>query len=137
MSVDLKVSLQNSAITACVFLVASLPQLYTKSNELLSENGSCPTYKSRLLHMLIFFGLIMMCLKYLAKSEKSWKDLLAYGLYASLLYFLFSSPDMFRLSNMVASGNIITVDDSCPTINGIMLHTVLYFVALSGWSALV
>lgn len=133
MNINIKNIIQYTGITSCIFLFVSLPQLYIKSNDFLLENGTCPTYKSRLLHLLIFFILTLVCLKYLTKIKKTWLELFEYILYSSLLYFLISSPDMYMLTNNLAGGSIKLTDNTCPTINGIIVHVVIYFICLSMW----
>lgn len=114
-----------------VFLVASLPQLYDKTNSYFNEQGSCPTYKSRLLHTLIFFALVLLTMKYLAKSNKSLQVLSKYSLFGALLFFLLSSPEAYRTTNGIYAG-LADSNNGCPTMTGLIIHTVLFGAALFG-----
>lgn len=138
MSLDLQTSLQHTGVASCVFLLSSLPQMYIKSNEFISgvedENSSCPTYKSRLLHMVIFYVLTMVSLKYLVKSEKEWLYLGEYSARITLLYFLMSSPEMYIFTNSIANGSVVITEGSCPTIYGIIIHTVIFFILMTLWT---
>lgn len=135
-------TIKHVGMIACIFLILSLPQLYIKSNEFLSEEGICPTYKSRLLHLLIFYVLAYICLRYLVKSEKDFVQLTGYIFYAALLYFLISSPDMYKLTDSIIGlfntnptvEPIKFVNDSCPTIYGIITHTLIYLIIFGGWN---
>lgn len=130
MSTDYKIIFQNAGITSCIFLLTSLPQMYIKTNELLDEQGNCPTYKSKLLHTLIFCVLVALAIKYLAQSDKSLGELFEYSFKASLLYFFISSTEMYTLTNVIANESVVIAEDGCPTLYGVLIHTVLFGLLL-------
>lgn len=120
---------------ALVFLVTSLPQLYSDTNAWFNEQGTCPTYKSRLLHAVIFFALILLSMKYFGKSDKPMPLLSKYALFGALLFFLFSSPEAYRTSNALYSG-LSDGYNGCPTTTGLVVHSVLFGAALFGMTYL-
>ena len=126
---DLKQKLYHAGVASAVFLVVSLPQLYSKSNSLVSESGNCPTYKSRLLHMILFYALSVLVMKFVLKSDKDFRTLSGYATHGALLFFLLSSPEAYKLTNGLVDG---LSEDGCPTLKGLGVHTVLYLVALVG-----
>lgn len=61
------------------------------------------------------------------KSLK-WK----YSLYSGLLFFLIASPQMFSLVQYIL-GKLFTVAvDGCPTGLGLIIHTVVFVIAIFG-----
>lgn len=130
---DLKQKLYHSGVAAAIFLVASLPQLYSKSNSLVSDSGNCPTHKSRLLHVVLFYAISVLVMKFVLKSDKSFQTMSKYAINGALLFFLLSSPETYSLTNSVVGG---LSDNGCPTIKGLAVHTVVYLVALVGLMSL-
>ena len=130
MNIVLKQKIYQSALSSIVFLVASLPSLYNESNKFVSASGSCPTYKSRLLHTLGFFALSILAMKYISKSDKSLQVLSKCALFGSLLFFIISSPEAYKFTNSIYSG--LADESGCPTMTGLVVHTLLYGSALTG-----
>jgi len=130
---DLKQKLYYSGVVAAVFLVASLPQLYSKSNPLVSESGSCPTYKSRLLHVVLFYAITVLVMKFVLESDKSFQTISKYAINGALLFFLLSSPESYSLTNGLI-GELS--EDGCPTMKGLVVHTAVYMLALVGLMSL-
>ena len=52
-----------------------------------------------------------------------------YSLYSALLFFLVANPVTFRAVNSVVPGVAV---GGCPTAIGMILHTIVFFVALVG-----
>jgi hypothetical protein len=127
--VDIKKNLYNAALGSAIFMLVSLPQLYAKTNPLVNDDGTCPTYKSRLLHTLVFFALVLLVMKYIGKSDKPLALLCKYALFGSLLFFIMSSSEAYKLTNSLYSG---IADNGCPSMTGIVVHTVLFGLALFG-----
>lgn len=125
---DLNQKLYHAVISSCVFLVASLPYGYGKTNNYMSDFGVCPTYKSKLLHTLGFFALSLLVMKYVVKSDKSLELMVKYSTYSSLLFFLMSSPEAFKFTGNLVDG--LSDFTGCPTLTGVLVHTVLYGLAL-------
>lgn len=121
---DLNQKLYHAAISACVFLVASLPYGYGKTNGFVSDAGDCPTYKSKLLHTLGFFALSLLVMKFVGKSDKPLELMVKYATYASLLFFLMSSTEAFKFTGSLVDG--LADSTGCPTLTGVVVHTVLY-----------
>jgi len=132
---DFNQKLYHSAISSCVFLFASLPYGYGKTNSFISATGNCPTYKSKLLHTLGFFALSLLVMKFVGKSEKPLSLMVKYATYASLLFFLLSSTEAFILTRNLVS-NSLADEEGCPTLTGVVVHTVVYCTALLGLMSL-
>lgn len=134
MSQEFMTKLQYAGLSSCLFLMMSLPQMYVNTNDYLQEQSTCPTYKSKLLHFIIFAVLTYLSVKYLAKSDKPTHELLEYSIKVSLLYFFMSSVEMYQLTNIICSAvqdsSITTLENSCPTLHGTLIHTLLFGVSL-------
>ena len=52
-----------------------------------------------------------------------------YSLYSALIFFLVANPATFRVVNSVIPGVAV---NGCPTAMGLLLHTVVFFLALVG-----
>lgn len=120
---------------ALVFFVMSLPLLYDKTNSFVNEQGTCPTFKSKLLHVLIFFVLILLSMKYFAKSDKPMPILSKYALFGALLFFLFSSREAYRMTNTISPG-LMDESNECPTSTGLIVHSLLFGASLYGMTYL-
>jgi hypothetical protein len=126
---DIKKNLYHAGLGAAMFMLMSLPQIYGKTNPLLNDDGSCPTYKSKLLHTLAFFALVVLVMKYVGKSDKPLALLCKYALFGSLLFFVMSSSEAYKFTNSFHAG---LADNGCPSMTGIIVHTVLFGAALFG-----
>lgn len=51
-----------------------------------------------------------------------------YSLQAAILFLLVASPVMYRLVQMVFGGLFTVAVDGCPTVAGLLLHTVVFGV---------
>jgi hypothetical protein len=121
---DFNQKLYHAAISSCVFLVASLPYGYGKTNGFLSASGDCPTYKSKLLHTLGFFALSLLVMKFIGKADKPLELMVKYATYSSLLFFLLSSTEAFKLTGSLVDG--LADESGCPTLTGVAVHTLVY-----------
>jgi hypothetical protein len=52
-----------------------------------------------------------------------------YSLYSALIFFLVANPATFRVVNSLIPGVAV---NGCPTPGGLLLHTVVFFLALVG-----
>ncbi len=52
-----------------------------------------------------------------------------YSLYSALIFFLVANPATFRVVNSIIPGVAV---NGCPTAAGLLLHTVVFFLALVG-----
>lgn len=129
MIIDVKQNLYHAGMGAAIFMLMSLPQMYNKTNSIVDELGSCPTYKSKLLHTLIFFVLVIIVMKYIGKSDKSFALLCKYAIFGSLLFFIISSNEAYMLTNGIYPG---LSDNGCPSMTGVCVHTVLFGILLFG-----
>ena len=130
---DFNQKLYHATISACVFFIASLPSIYGKTNDYLTKTNkstlvstitNCPTYKSKLIHMLGFFALSLLVMKFVGHPHKPLELMVKYATYTSLLYFLMSSSEAFKLSGSMVDG--LADPSGCPTLTGVVVHTLLY-----------
>lgn len=136
MSLSLHDKLYHSSIAGAVFLVASLPQLYTRTNKLVSgvAGSPCPDYKSRLIHTLLFFVCIALVMKFVDKVKNN-KLITKYSIYGALLFFFLSSPEMYSVTNRLVGAHL-QYDPACPSVSAVILHTVVYVACLVGFMSL-
>ncbi len=128
LSVSQKAS--HAGAVAVLFALMSLPQLYERSNKYFEAPGNCPSYKSKLLHSLVFVALAWLCMKYVIKSEGNNALLLRYAVYAGLLFFFVSSDEFYMFTRTF---NASLADAAgCPTVSGLVVHTVVYWLVLMG-----
>jgi hypothetical protein len=52
-----------------------------------------------------------------------------YSLYSALIFFLVANPATFRVVNSLIPGVAV---NGCPTAMGLLLHTIVFFLALVG-----
>ncbi len=120
-----------SAKVGGIFALVSLPQVYGVTNRIipgLYDTGrNCPTYKGLLLHTLVFFVLTYLSMTGYPKPAGLKAK---YSFYSSLIYFFLASPTMYQLTGQLFGRQIAV--NGCPTMMGIMLHSLVYVAALTG-----
>jgi hypothetical protein len=56
-----------------------------------------------------------------------------YSFYSALVFFLFANPETYAVIQRVMGGVIHTISSSgAPTMNGLFLHTGLFFLTMLG-----
>jgi len=116
-----------SAGSAILFTLINLPQAYNLSNNFLpTYNINCPTNLGLIIHALLFFVITFLTMgdPYERTGTK-----LKHSLYGTLIFFLVSNPAMFSLMGSIF-GSGISNAIGCPSLTGILLHAVVYFLAL-------
>jgi dimeric dUTPase (all-alpha-NTP-PPase superfamily) len=66
------------------------------------------------------------CRKY---WEKNYSLKMKYSLYSALIFFMISSPQMYKLTSKV----IPSANYGCPTPLGLVTHTFVFMLALFGF----
>jgi hypothetical protein len=128
---DINKKLKFSSLGALLFLATSLPSLYAYTNKYTHNEGNCPTYTTKLLHVVVFFVLNLLAMRYMGDLE--WDLSAKYALYGSLVFFLLSSTEMYKLTNnLISTSNEV----GCPNMTGLLVHTVVYGVVLLGLMSL-
>jgi hypothetical protein len=124
-----------SAIGALIFLVLSIPLSYklTNSSYLSTYSDECPTPTGKFLFTILFFFVSYFMMKIAQsqmedKSKKSDSLMLKYSFYSALIFFLVSSTDTYKLTGSIHNG--IANQNGCPSIGGIIVHTVVFFALL-------
>lgn len=122
-----------SSKSAFLFALVNLPIIYKFINNGTGLNvydiqTNCPTNIGLLISAIIFFVLTFLSMWY-APLSNGLK--LKFSIYGTLIFYLLSSPAMF---SSVASifGNHTASPEGCPTNYGILLHALVYCIALVG-----
>jgi hypothetical protein len=114
-----------------LFLFVNLPQVYNLTGNFLSlnlYNENCPTNTGLIIHTLVFFALTYISM---GKSTINSGIKLKHTIYGTLIFYLISSPAMFSFISSVF-GNQYANINGCPTMNGLILHGLIYCIALIG-----
>ena len=119
-----------AAICAGLFLLVSLPTVYSYTSRFIDVESSCHVYKTKLFHTLVFFLLNMLVMHYYSSLELMLK--VRYSIYGALVFFLLSSNEMYNATSSVVK----TAVDRCPTTTGLVLHSLAYGGALYGLMSL-
>ena len=120
-----------SGSSALLFLLVNLPQVYKLTGNILSlnlYNENCPTNTGLIIHTLVFFALTYISM---GKSDINSGIKLKHTIYGTLIFYLISSPAMFSFISSVF-GNQYANINGCPTMNGLILHGLIYCIALIG-----
>jgi len=110
-----------SAQSAVLFLAVNLPQTYKLTDSILPlklANGSCPTSLGVFVHTLVFFLVSFLTM---GDPRKDTLGKLKHAIYGTLIFFFLSSPTMYSLTG-----------SRCQTVGSVVLHTIIYFLALVG-----
>ena len=117
--------------SAAMFALVNWPTTYGFTSGLtgldLVEMGTgCPTYLGKIVHALVFFvgTFLSMGDPYQNTGVK-----LKHTTYGSLIFYLVSSTAMFALVGSIMGSAYADVN-GCPTVAGVLLHTVVYFALL-------
>ena len=120
-----------SGSSALLFLLVNLPQVYKLTGNILSlnlYNENCPTNTGLIIHTLVFFALTYISM---GKSDINSGIKLKHTIYGTLIFYLISSPAMFSFISSVF-GNQYANMNGCPTMDGLILHGLIYCIALIG-----
>ena len=55
-----------------------------------------------------------------------------YSFYSALLFFIISSPQIYKINHRILGKYVKIANGGCPTAFGLVLHSVVYMVALFG-----
>lgn len=136
-------------LPAVVFFLVSLPQVYGITDKVgatvgeyasplgyHSYDGGCPTSTGKFLHSVVFFlvnWLLMQVARnrgWMGSDRRASNDLLAkYAFYATLIFFMVSSTDAYRVTGRFASG--LATKTGCPNVRGIVVHALVFLVVLT------
>jgi hypothetical protein len=118
--------LKQSMIVGAVFFAVSLPDFYARSNKFLEVEGNCPSWKSRLLHTIVFFVVMYLTIVYVEKPKDK-SETIKRCMWSTLLFFVLSSPELYRLTDSFKM--LDTADNNaCPTMYGVSAHAVLFIL---------
>jgi len=120
-----------SGSSALLFLLVNLPQVYKLTGNILSlnlYNENCPTNTGLIIHTLVFFALTYISM---GKSDINSGIKLKHTIYGTLIFYLISSPAMFSFISSIF-GNQYANLNGCPAMNGLILHGLIYCIALIG-----
>lgn len=55
-----------------------------------------------------------------------------YSFYSALIFFIISSPQIYKITHRILGKYVKIANGGCPTAVGLVLHSVVYMVALFG-----
>ena len=125
-----------SSLASAVLFIAVTPHIYSSIANKDHPKNDCSTPVGHLMSTAVFFVanyLMMKIALYYSNTGKKANDLLLvkYALCASLLYYVISSTDMYKITGQVGLTALGAVDDKgCPTIPGVVVHAVVFTVLL-------
>lgn len=129
----LQKKLMISVHSASIFALMNLPQTYNFISNLIGLNLynkdiNCPTNLGLVINALLFFTI-----SYLSMGSSSIDDgvKIKHSLYGSLIFYLVSSPALYSVVGSIL-GNNIASKDGCPSIIGVLLHSIVYCAILVG-----
>ena len=93
-----------------------------------NKDINCPTNLGLVINALLFFTI-----SYLSMGSSSIEDgvKIKHSLYGSLIFYLVSSPALYSVVGSIL-GNNIASKDGCPSITGVLLHSIVYCAILVG-----
>jgi hypothetical protein len=120
-----------SVFSAIIFAALNLPVSYELTRKLhdgFVDASGCPTSKGILIHTIVF-----LVISFLLMGNPLEEPLLKlkYGIYAALLFFLFSSPVMYSVTSALTNG-LTAAENGCQTNMGVVVHAAIYALALVG-----
>lgn len=128
-------------ISAVIFVLVSNQYTYSAvdyvfGNSNLIALGGCPTTIGLFLHSLVFFLLQFLVMWYFDSrkpiDQQISKTMMAkYSFYGTLLFFIVSNPETYKLVNMIGLGKLGD-GAGCPNVGGLLLHTVVFFLLVFG-----
>lgn len=114
-------NLTRSTVGLAVFLAVALTQTY--------ETSGCSS-SSKFINSALFFVINYFLLKISSSSgltiEQRDSEIAKYSLYSALLFFIITSSDTYELTN----NTILGINDRCPTVKGVLFHSIIFFVLL-------
>ena len=121
--------LQISIGSAVLFMIINLPQTYEITNKIFpwkTISNGCPTHLGILFHTLVFFLLTFFSMGNV-KIQTGIK--LKHSLYGTLIYFLLSNPATYYFFSKLL-GHQFANSKGCPSVIGVLLHSVIYCLFL-------
>ena len=117
-----------SVFPAVLFFIINMPQLYELTGKVFNTKfikGNCRTSVGIVLHTLVF----MVILYFMGGSKISSGIKLKHSLTGTFLFFLINSPTIYSITGKIF-GPSISNQGGCPTLNGIIFHSVVYLLFL-------
>ena len=119
--------------SSVLFFVINYPDTYkfttkiTKLN-LFDFNTQCPTLLGNMIHTIAFFILTFVSMQNPAINVGI---KLKHTIYGSLISFFISNPVTYSFISSIL-GKQFANNNGCPTLAGIILHTIIYCICLIG-----
>ena len=117
--------------STALFALINIPQTYKLINSLIdldlyNESTHCPTNIGLILHAIIFFILTFLSM---GDPTKRTGTKLKHSIYGTLIFFFISSPMLYSTLNLTIGSQVADVN-GCPTMMGIGLTSLIYFISL-------
>lgn len=120
-----------SAIGAGLMILLANPFSSKLTNKIVGNDANCPSVGSHLLTSLLFLLLIfvIMLIPNMVGSSENKKSiwlLLKYSFYATLLFFVITNSEIYKLTSKF--GGITADSNGCPSIIGLIVHAFVFFL---------
>lgn len=150
-----------SAQGALVFFLIAAPFTYQLVQGLLggfvnvADAAGCAKPAGLILHTIVFFGLLYVLMSMphgdtelmggekakVCKADRKVKKTpllkIKYSIYSALVFFLLANPVTYKVVQNLIGGLVKIADTAgCPTLAGVGVHSVVYFLVLYGLMAL-
>lgn len=119
--------------SAFMFMLLNLPHTYQVTNNLLpldlfNTSTNCPTSLGLLLHALVFFVLTLLSM---GNVRERAGIKLKHTIYGTLIFFFIASPALYAFVGSVLGSDFADAN-GCPSTKGVVLHSIVYCLALVG-----
>ena len=124
-----------SAQSALLFLGVNLGYTYRVTDQifrgvtLFDNTTNCPSLLGKLVHTLVFLVLTFLSM---GNPSVDTSIKLKHTLYGTLIFYSISSPAMYALVGSIL-GTRFADQNGCPTIYGVFVHSIVYFLVLLGF----
>lgn len=117
--------------SALLFALINLPFTYQLTDSLLpidlyNNSTNCPTNMGLIVHALVFFIITFLTM---GNPYDNTGVKLKHSIYGTLIFFLIASPAIYALVGSVF-GSGFASSQGCPTLAGVILHTIVYCMVL-------
>ena len=132
----------NTTINTGAFFLISLPATYKFISEIIGnilpgnigkyisglKECSGPTHFAQtIIFTVIIFAIVILLNIFAINNKKNIWYYVKYAFYSGLLYYFVSNIGTYEIISNIAGQNMLD-ENGCPTITGLILHSILFFV---------
>lgn len=120
-----------SAIGAGIMLLLTNPMSTKLFGKMFGSDSNCPSVGTHIFTTLLFLLLIFVIMLIPniyadANNKKSNWLLLKYSFYATLIFFVVTNSEIYKLTGKL--GNVTADGEGCPTPTGLFVHVIVFFL---------